>query len=65
MFGIINKCINQSNLVNLYRNEYSHEFHYYPFSVKLDRYVGSSNTLNQLSNKLCVPSFFNIIIEIH
>ena len=35
-------------------NEYSQEFHYYPFTVKLDRCVGSCNTLNELSNKVCV-----------
>ena len=38
--------------------------------VKLDRYVGSCNTLNDLSNKACVPNkledlnlnWFNMII---
>ena len=30
----------------------SQEWHYYPFAVTLDRYVGSFNTLNDLSNKL-------------
>ena len=29
------------------------QFHYYPFAVKLDRCVGSCNTLNDLSNKEC------------
>ena len=29
---------------------------YYPFAVKLDRYVGSCNTLNDLSNKVCAPN---------
>ena len=29
---------------------------YYPFGVKLDRYVGSCNTLNDLSNKVCAPN---------
>ena len=29
------------------------EFHYYPFAVKLDRCVGSCNTLNDLSNTVC------------
>ena len=41
-------------LINLYPNEYSKEFHYYPFSVKLDRCAGSCNTINDLSNKRCV-----------
>ena len=27
-----------------------------PFVIKLDRGVGSCNTLNDLSNKLCVPN---------
>ena len=39
------KCMTQPTLVNLYPNEYSQEFHYYPFAVKLDRCVGSCNTL--------------------
>ena len=29
--------------------------HCYPFAVRLDRYIGSCNTLNDLSNKVCVP----------
>ena len=35
------KCMAQPTLINLHPNEYSQEFHYYPFSVKLDRCVGS------------------------
>ena len=31
-------------------------FYYYIFAVKLDRFVGSCNTLNGLSNKVCVPN---------
>ena len=50
------KCMIQTTLINLHPNEYSHEFHYYPFAVKLDRCVGSCNTLNDLSNKMCVPN---------
>ena len=30
------KCIIQPTLINLHRNEYSQEFDYYPFAVKLD-----------------------------
>ena len=60
-------------LINLYPNEYSNEFHYYPIEVKLDRCVGSCNTLNDLSNKVCVPnktedlnlSMFNMITGIN
>ena len=34
------KCRIQSTLINLHPNEYSQNFHYYPFAVKLDRCVG-------------------------
>ena len=47
--------------------------HYYPFAVRLGRYVGSCNALNDLSNKVCVPnetkdlnlSVFNMITGIN
>ena len=41
------KCMIQPTLINL---------HLYPFSVKFDRCVGSCNTLNTLSNKLCMAN---------
>ena len=50
------KCDIQSTLIDLHLNEYSQEIHYYPFSIKLDRCVGSCNTLNDLSNKICIPN---------
>ena len=50
------KCKTQRTLINLCPNEYSQELHYYPFAVKLDGCVGSCNTLNHLSNKVCVPN---------
>ena len=67
------KCEIQPTLINLHPNEYSQEFHYYPFAVKLDRCVGSCNTLNDLSNKVCIPnktedlnlSVFNMITGIN
>ena len=67
------KCEIQPTLIDLHPNEYSQEFHYYPFEVKLDRCVGSCNTLNKLSNKVCVPiktenlnlSVFNMITGIN
>ena len=46
----------QLTLINLHSNEYSKEFHYYSFAVKLDRCVGSCDTLKYLSNKVCIPS---------
>ena len=63
------KCEIQSTLTNLHPNEYSQQFHFYPFSVKLDRSAASCNTTNDLSNKAYVPnktedlnlSVFNII----
>ena len=66
-------CMIQPTLINLHPNEYSQEFQYYPFSVKLDRCAGSCNTLNDLSNKVCVPnktedlnlSVFNMITGIN
>ena len=64
---------NQNMGFNLHPNENSQEFHYYWFTVKLDKYVGSCNTLNDLSNKVCVPnktedlnlSVFNMITGIN
>ena len=50
------KCMTQPILINLHPNGYSKEFHYYPFAVKLDRCVGSSNILNDLSNKVCAQN---------
>ena len=50
------KCVSliQPFLVNLPPNEYSQEFYYYPFVIKLDSCVGNCNTLNDLSNKVYV-----------
>ena len=50
------KCEIQPTLINVHPNEYSQEFQYYPFAVKLDRCAESCNTLNDLSNKVCVPN---------
>ena len=63
----------QSTLNDLNPNEYSQEFHYYTFTVKLDRCFGSCNTINDLSNKVCIPnktgdlnlSIFNMIVGIN
>ena len=63
----------QSTLINLHLNEYIEQLHYYPFPVNLDRCMGSCNTLNDLSNKVCVPnrtedlnlSVFNMITGIN
>ena len=49
---LLSNIVNESNHVKCV----SLSNHYYPFTVKLDRCVGSCNTLNDLSNKVCVPS---------
>ena len=67
------KCIIQPTVINPNHNEYSQEFHYYATAVKLDRCVGNCNTLNDFSNKVCVPnktvdlnlSVFNMITGIN
>ena len=50
------KCRNQPTLIKIYPNEYSLYYHFYPFTVKLDRCDGSFNTLNDLSDKVYVPN---------
>ena len=67
------KCMVQPTLINLPPNEYGQDFQHYPFLVKLYRYTGSCNILNDLSNKVCVPnktedlnlSIFSMIVEIN
>ena len=67
------KIFDSTTLLNLNPNKYSQKFHYYPFADKLDRFVGSCNTLNDLSNKVFVPnkredlnlSMFNMITGIN
>ena len=51
----IQKCEIKPTFINLHANEYSQEFYYYRFTVKLDKCVGSCNNRNDLSNKVCVP----------
>ena len=43
---VIKNCNIQPTLINLHPNEYSQQLHYYPFAVKLNKCVGSCNTLN-------------------
>ena len=54
------KSMTQFKSFNLHSNDHSQEFHYDPFAVKLDRCVGSCNTLNDLSNKLCTTMITGI-----
>ena len=46
----------QPVFINLHPNDYSQEFQDYSFSFNLNTCVGSCNTLNDLSNKVCVPN---------
>ena len=63
----------QPTLINLHPNEYSQELHCYPFAVNLERFSGDCNTLDELSNKVCVPNetedlnvnVLNMIIKIN
>ena len=63
----------QSTLINLHPNKYTQELRYYQFAVDWDRYVGSCNTPNNFSSKVCAPnktedlnsSFFNMITGIN
>ena len=48
------KCQIKFNLLLLIYRLMNTELHYYPFKVKLDRCVGSCNTCNDLSNKVCI-----------
>ena len=49
------RCEIKPTLINLHPNKYSKELHYYPFAVKLYRCVESCNSLNELSDKVCIP----------
>ena len=42
-------------------NEFSQEFHYYPFSVKLDGCVRGCNTLKDLSDKVYIPNKLEVL----
>ena len=50
------QCMTQPTLINLHRNKYTQGLRKYLFAFKADRYVGSFNTLNDLSNKVYVPN---------
>ena len=46
----------QLTLINLRPNEYIEGLGYYPFAANLYRCMGSCNTLDHLSNRVCVPN---------
>ena len=43
-------------LINLHSKEYSPGLCYYSFAVNLDRCVRDCNTLNDLSDTVCIPN---------
>ena len=45
------KCMIQPTLINLHPNEYCQKFHYYPFAIKLDRYVEGINSMCSKQNR--------------
>ena len=47
--------MSQPALINLHPNEYIEGISYYPFPVILDA-LEVINTLNNLSNRVCVPN---------
>ena len=50
------KYMTEPTFINLHQNESRQTSHNYSFMAKLDWCVGSCNTLNDLSNKVCVPN---------
>ena len=50
------KSMTQSALINLHPDENTQWLRDYPFAINFDRYVGSCNTLDVLSNRVCVPT---------
>ena len=50
------ECTTRPTFLNLHPNEYIEGVCYYLFAVNLNRCIRNCNTLNDLSNKVCVPS---------
>ena len=46
----------QPTFINLRPTECSQEFHYYPYTVKIDEWDGRCNAFNDISNKIYVPN---------
>ena len=67
------QCMTQPTLITLHPNEYIQGLRYYPFAVDLDRCIGSCNTANDLSDRVCISgktedlvlSVFNMIIKLN
>ena len=50
------KCMTQPTIMNFYPNEYTQGLRYNSFDFNLDRHVGSCNSLDDLSNRVCAPN---------
>ena len=50
------KFMTQPTVINLHPNKYSQELYCYPLAVNLNKCARSCNTLDDLSNKVCVPN---------
>ena len=48
--------VTQPTVINLHPNEYTQRLSYYPFAVNLDKCMVNCNTLNDLSNRICVSN---------
>ena len=48
------QCATQPTLINLNPNEYTERLHYYSLAVNVDRCTRSCNTLNGVSDRICV-----------
>ena len=46
----------QTTLINLHSNDYDQGLGDCPLAVNLDRCIRSCNTLNDQSNRVCVPN---------
>ena len=56
MYLYVIKFETEHTLINSHPNEYSKELEYYLFGVKLGKCFESCNTLNELSNRVCVSN---------
>ena len=59
--SLVTKCVSSSNEPCMVRPILTHlnlvELNYYPFIISLDKCNGSCNAADDLSKKICVPSW--------